>query len=133
MSDDRNSPTRATGIRGPGLSRGGPGGMFAAMGSKAKDFKGTMRQLASYLKPFRLIIIVVWILALASTAFTIVGPWIMGKVTDELVTGISKQVSGIGIIDFGRIAGMGKHSELLETCAEYREIAESQFSQEGVT
>jgi len=106
MSDNRNSPTRATGIRGPGLSRGGPGGMFAAMGSKAKDFKGTMRQLASYLKPFRLTIIVVWILALASTAFTIVGPWIMGKVTDELVTGISKQVSGMGVVDFGRIASI---------------------------
>jgi ATP-binding cassette subfamily B protein len=83
---------------------GGPGGMFAAMGSKAKDFKGTMRQLASYLKPFRLTIIIVWILALVSTAFTIVGPMIMGMVTDELVAGISRQVSGMGAIDFGRIA-----------------------------
>jgi ATP-binding cassette subfamily B protein len=80
--------------------------MFAAMGSKAKDFKGTMRQLASYLKPFRLTIIVVWVLALVSTAFTIVGPWIMGMVTDELVAGISRQVSGIGIIEFGRIASI---------------------------
>ena len=106
MSDNRNQPGRASGVHGPGMGRGGPGGMFAAMGSKAKDFKGTMRQLASYLKPFRLTIIVVWILALASTAFTIVGPWIMGMVTDELVTGISRQVSGKGVVDFGRIASI---------------------------
>ncbi len=106
MSDSKSSPGKVTGIRGPGMGRGGPGGMFAAMGSKAKDFKGTMRQLASYLKPFSLIIIVVWILALASTVFTIVGPWIMGMVTDELVTGISRQVSGIGIVDFGKIASI---------------------------
>jgi len=105
MSDNRSSSGKA-GIRGPGMGRGGPGGMFAAMGSKAKDFKGTMRQLASYLKPFRLIIIVVWILALASTAFTIVGPRIMGMVTDELVSGISLQVSGMGSVNFGRIASI---------------------------
>ncbi|MDR2597161.1 MAG: ABC transporter ATP-binding protein/permease [Treponema sp.] len=106
MSDSRSSPGKVTGIRGPGMGRGGPGGMFAAMGSKAKDFKGTMRQLASYLRPFSLTIIVVWILALTSTAFTIIGPWIMGMVTDELVTGISRQVSGLGVVDFGRIASI---------------------------
>jgi ATP-binding cassette, subfamily B, multidrug efflux pump len=106
MSDNRGSPGKVTGVRGPGLSRGGPGGMFAAMGAKAKDFKGTMRQLASYLKPFRLTIVVVWIFALISTAFTIVGPWIMGTVTDELVAGISRQVSGVGVVNFGRIASI---------------------------
>jgi ATP-binding cassette subfamily B protein len=105
MSDNRSSPGRITGFRGPGMG-GGPGRTFAAMGAKAKDFKGTMRQLASYLKPFRLIIIVVWILALASTAFTIAGPRIMGIVTDELVAGISRHISGMGAVDFGRIASI---------------------------
>jgi ATP-binding cassette, subfamily B, multidrug efflux pump len=32
------------------------------------------------------------------------------------------------VLEKGRIAGMGTHSELMETCAEYKEIAESQFS-----
>jgi ATP-binding cassette, subfamily B, multidrug efflux pump len=32
------------------------------------------------------------------------------------------------VLEKGRIAGMGRHSELMETCAEYKEIAESQFS-----
>jgi ATP-binding cassette subfamily B protein len=34
------------------------------------------------------------------------------------------------VLDQGRIAGMGTHRELLESCPEYREIAESQFSRE---
>jgi len=34
----------------------------------------------------------------------------------------------IVVLEKGKIAGMGKHDELMETCAEYREIAESQFS-----
>jgi len=35
------------------------------------------------------------------------------------------------VLEKGRIAGMGSHRELMENCAEYREIAESQFSQEA--
>jgi ATP-binding cassette, subfamily B, multidrug efflux pump len=37
------------------------------------------------------------------------------------------------VLEKGRIAGMGSHRELMETCAEYREIAESQFSQEAAS
>ena len=32
------------------------------------------------------------------------------------------------VLDEGKIVGIGKHSELLETCPTYREITESQFS-----
>jgi ATP-binding cassette subfamily B protein len=32
------------------------------------------------------------------------------------------------VLEKGKIAGLGRHGELMETCAEYREIAESQFS-----
>jgi len=35
------------------------------------------------------------------------------------------------VLEKGGIAGMGSHLELMETCAEYREIAESQLSQEA--
>jgi ATP-binding cassette subfamily B protein len=107
MSDSRQErPTggRPGGFRGPG-GGGGPG-QFAAMGAKAKDFKGTMRQLASYLKPYRSTIIIVWVLALFSTAFSIAGPRIMGIITDELVAGITRHVSGTGFIDFHKIASI---------------------------
>jgi ATP-binding cassette subfamily B protein len=32
------------------------------------------------------------------------------------------------VLEKGKIAGLGRHDELMENCAEYREIAESQFS-----
>jgi len=35
------------------------------------------------------------------------------------------------VLEKGRIAGMGKHPDLIKTCAEYREIAESQLSEES--
>jgi len=34
------------------------------------------------------------------------------------------------VLDEGRLAGIGRHAELLQTCREYREIAESQLSGE---
>ena len=106
MSDTRNNPGRLTGgARGPGMGHGGPG-RFAAMGSRAKDFKGTMRQLLSYLRPFSFIISAVWFLAIASTVFTIIGPLVMGMVTDEIVAGIARHVSGTGAVDFPKIASI---------------------------
>ena len=33
------------------------------------------------------------------------------------------------VLDRGRIAGMGTHEELMQSCDVYREIAESQLSQ----
>jgi ABC-type multidrug transport system fused ATPase/permease subunit len=36
------------------------------------------------------------------------------------------------VMDDGRIAGIGTHAELLESCEIYREIYESQFKKEGV-
>jgi ATP-binding cassette subfamily B protein len=69
------------------------------MGAKARDFKGAMRQLASYLRPYRGAIVFVWVLALLSTAFTIAGPSVMGRVTDEVVDGLARR----GAVDFDRI------------------------------
>ena len=36
------------------------------------------------------------------------------------------------VIDDGRIAGIGKHDELLASCEPYREIVESQLGQAAV-
>jgi len=38
----------------------------------------------------------------------------------------------IVVLDEGRVAGIGRHADLLKTCAVYREIAESQASLEEV-
>ena len=38
--------------------------------------------------------------------------------------------SRIIVLDEGKVAGIGTHRELLETCTVYREIAQSQLSKE---
>ena len=36
------------------------------------------------------------------------------------------------VLDEGRVAGIGRHADLMRTCAVYREIAESQAAREDV-
>ena len=91
----------------PGQQRGGQGpmGPMAAMmpGAKARDFKGTMRKLIEYLGEYKLLILIVMIFAIASTAASIVGPKILGNATTKLFEGVMAQLSGTGGIDFDYI------------------------------
>jgi ATP-binding cassette subfamily B multidrug efflux pump len=110
-ADGRRGAAQGAAARGPGGPRpgmgGGPGhGMRP--GEKAKDFRGTMRNLLKYLKPFRLSIIIVMIFALGSTVFSIVGPKILGEaitIAFEGFMGMATGAAGAGI-DFGRIGGI---------------------------
>lgn len=87
--------------RGP--MGGGPGAMMMP-GQKAKNFGGSMKKLIGYLRKYRWTIIIVWILAVVSTVFMILGPKILGNATDELFKGIMKQIAGTGSVDFDKIA-----------------------------
>lgn len=82
----------------------GPGrGMMPT--EKAKDFKGSFKKLISYLSPFKFKILIVVIFAALSTVFTIVGPKILAKATDELTAGLMRIITGATEgIDFGYIA-----------------------------
>lgn len=94
---------------GPGERRGPLGGPLMGMGrpvQKAKNFKGTLRRLLGYLKPRRLQLISVFLLAILSTVFSIVSPKIMGKATTLLFEGMMakyKHIPGAGV-DFEAIA-----------------------------
>lgn len=44
--------------------------------------------------------------------------------------GTIRDADKIIVLDDGKIAGMGKHNELMETCEVYRQIAYSQLSKE---
>lgn len=94
------------GMGGPGPFGGGPMGRGMMAGDKAKDFKGSIRKLSGYLGKYKWTILVVCILAVASTVFMISGPKILGKATDELFAGIMSQLSGTGSVDFGKIGGI---------------------------
>ena len=78
MSNER----RRQGPRGP-MGHGMRGN-----GEKAKNFKGTLKKLFVYLKPYYFKLAVVIIFAVGSTIFTIVGPKILAKATDKLSEGI---------------------------------------------
>ncbi|KFD42350.1 ABC transporter [Peptococcaceae bacterium SCADC1_2_3] len=70
---------------------GGPMGRGPMMGQpveKAKDLRGTFKRLIKYLRPEKYRFIAVFILAIASTLFSIVGPKIMGKATTKLAEGV---------------------------------------------
>ena len=87
--------------RGP---MGGHGHGPGIPGEKAKNFKGTMGTLARYLKPFLPSIIIVFVFAIASTVFAIVGPKILGNATTEIFNGVMGKMAGISNgIDFGKV------------------------------
>ena len=79
--------------------RRGPG----RIPEKPKNFKGTIGKLFRCLGRYRLPLALVLVLALASTAFGIVGPKILSTATTELATGLGRKLSGLGGIDFGKI------------------------------
>lgn len=82
----------------------GPGGHGPGMpAEKAKDFKGTIRKLFSYIGSYKAALVAVMIFAVAGTVFNIVGPKIMGRATTELFNGLMRKVSGTGGIDFSKI------------------------------
>lgn len=97
MSENRNRGRQ-------GVHRG-PGGMIRG-GEKARDFKGTIKKLIKYINVYKTAVIVVFIFASASAAFSIAGPKILGKATTKLFKGIMNKISGKGNVDFqyiGRI------------------------------
>lgn len=78
----------------------GPGGPAV---EKAKDFKGTLRKLLNYVKPFKAAIIAVMIFAIGSTIFSIAGPKVLSGATTEIFNGLVSKVSGGSGVDFGKI------------------------------
>ena len=102
MSTPNQTPTpggnakrpAASPMGGP-LGRGGPMGMMMK-GESARDFKGTMRKLIGYLGPHKVVTVVVAVLAIASTIFSIFGPKILGNATTKLFEGVMSQIGGSG-------------------------------------
>lgn len=97
---------KTTGARGPGVGRG-PGGPGMMPVVKAKDFKGTMKRLLEYLHLYRWLILIVILFSVASAAFGIYGPKLLGKATTKVFEGILGQVTGTSTgIDFSYISGI---------------------------
>jgi ATP-binding cassette subfamily B multidrug efflux pump len=97
--------------RGPMGGRGpadghGPMGMMA--GEKATNFGSTIKTLMTYLKPYRLAIIITLVFSIASTVFAIVGPKLLGNAVNVIFTGVMGKMMGTAgaTIDFASVAGI---------------------------
>ena len=66
------------------MRMGGPMGRMGA-GEKAKDFKGTVKNLIKYLSDFRWQMLMVLVFAIGSTIFAIASPKILGGATNQIV------------------------------------------------
>ena len=103
MSDD--SKLQSAGIRPnppkaplPIVPGGGAGRAGMKLVEKPKDFWTTIKKLVSYMKPFWISIIFVFVFAIVSTIFAIFSPKILGNMTNQIVS----DLTGIGPrINFG--------------------------------
>ncbi len=84
------------------FGRGGPMHAMAMPMEKAKDFRGTLKRLVSYLKPHHYKLVAVLTAAVLSTVFSIVSPKIMGLATtslfDSFMTGSGVNFEYIALI-----------------------------------
>lgn len=85
MSEERRerSPRQMIGRGGP------PGSGMTRPPEKAKDFKGTLKRLLKYLKPYNFLMLAVAAFSILSTIFSIISPRVMGFITTHLYEGIS--------------------------------------------
>ncbi len=93
-------------VKRSGNRASGHGPMAMMQGEKAKDFKGTMKTLWGHLSEYKISIFLVIVFAIGSAAFSIVGPKVLGKATDEIFNGLIEKISGVsgGGIDFDKVS-----------------------------
>ncbi|CAN7499990.1 ABC transporter ATP-binding protein [Paenibacillus sp. LjRoot56] len=86
------------------IGRGGMAGMGMPV-QKAKNFKGTLKRLMTYMQPFRVSISFVLLAAILSTLFSIISPKLMGNAVTKLSEGAIGKMKGIAgaKIDFDAI------------------------------
>ncbi|WP_083656008.1 ABC transporter ATP-binding protein [Paenibacillus sp. FSL H7-0326] len=100
MSRKSKASQNTSSMAGPKHPGGHPG---RGPVEKAKDFKGTMKRLVRYLKPQNTILIVVFIMAILSTVFTIVSPKLMAVATNILSEPLFDPNAAIDFVEIARI------------------------------
>lgn len=95
MSQDRSALPRGGARSGGGLFGGPPGMGLGIPVSKPKNFRDTSLRLVRYLQPHWFRLLIVFVSAVLSTVFSIVSPYIMGKITTQLFTVTMLRLKGI--------------------------------------
>jgi len=89
---ESHAKPQAPGPRGPGF--GGPRG-FGMPPQKPKDFKGTVKRLTGYLKPYAGQLLAVLVMGVLGTAFSIIAPKLLGDITTELFEVVTARIAGV--------------------------------------
>ena len=98
---------RSPGGHGHGHGPGGHGPAARMMGGeKALAFGPTMKRMLAFMGQFKGRLLLVLLFAIASTAFSIVGPKVLSEATTVLFDGAVASAAGTGSIDFDAI---GQH------------------------
>ncbi|HOA16208.1 MAG TPA: ABC transporter ATP-binding protein [Bacillota bacterium] len=79
---------------------GGPGRRFMSEASKARDARGTVARIWRYLKKYKAMLWLVFVLALTGSAVSLVGPYMIGEAVDAMK-------GGPGRVDFDGLARIG--------------------------
>lgn len=104
MSSSQSGQSRSLTGRQRRNGPGGPGGPgFLGISEKPQNFKKTLMRLLRYLKPHRIGITVVLVLAFLSTAFTVLAPLIIGDIVNVLFEGVIGSDSRMAGIDFSAV------------------------------
>ncbi|HSV41456.1 MAG TPA: ABC transporter ATP-binding protein [Nocardioidaceae bacterium] len=88
-------------VQGPGPGRGPFGG--GMVGQKSLTFGPSAKRLMARMAPERTKAMLVVGLAVVSVAFSVIGPWLLGKGTDVIFDGT---IGGGGGVDFDKLAGV---------------------------
>lgn len=103
--NNSNNSAKVQSQQPPVRRGGGPGALIP--GEKARDFKGSMKRLLSYLGKFKWMILFAMLLAAGSTVFSIFGPRTLGQATTELYLGVQRIVQndplGINFVRLNQI------------------------------
>ena len=101
--------------RPAGVSRPGPAG---GVPEKAKDFKGPWVKLILYCKDYIPAMVISRVVAAVGTAFTIIGPDQIGKMTNEIEKTVKAHMAGRAVgIDFDAISRIGLLLIILYSCS----------------
>lgn len=107
MSSDKSMKNSGSKPMGMGMGRGPMGGRgMQGPGVKAKDFKGTMKRLFSYLSPYKIRLVFIVLMSIFAAAFSVVGPKVLGEAITKIADGVMEKYKGVpgASIDFSYIS-----------------------------
>jgi ATP-binding cassette subfamily B protein len=104
---ERTVPKRGVGPA-PGTMRGPMAHMGGRSTEKALDFRGSSKRLLGTMRPERFLIVVGLVIAACGVALNVLGPKLLGNVTNEIFSGVIGQRFPAGISKAEAIASVDK-------------------------